>query len=162
MPDSNASEVFLHRLHLTGEPRSFARTGGPVAIRSRLNSCTLYILHSSVFALSGVCGFTLVYCIHVSLPTMFGSRKTGAYCGLSRLIACIHRFTKPGTVSTTSALLFAPIQRPIYVLHRFHLACTLKSLLLASLVVCCLLFLGRFGFVWFLLCFGTSCKRLFQ
>ena len=77
VPDSIASEVVLHRLYLLGAPRSFARAGGPVALRSRLNSCILYILHSSVFALSGGCGFTLVYHIHVSLSTILGSRKTG-------------------------------------------------------------------------------------
>ena len=90
VPDSSASEVFLHRLYLLGEPRSFARAGGPVAIRSRSNSCTLYILHSSVYALSGGCGFTVVHRIHVSHTPDFGSSKIGAYCGLNRLIACLH------------------------------------------------------------------------
>ena len=74
VPDSVASEVLLHQLYLLGALRSIART---VAFRSWSNSCTLYILHSSVFAFSGGCCFTLVYYIHVSLTTMFGSWKTG-------------------------------------------------------------------------------------
>ena len=44
--------------------------------------------------------------------------------------------------------LFALIQRPICVSHRFHLACTLKSLLLSSLVVCFVV-LWWFGLVAF-------------
>ena len=74
VPDSVASEVLLHQLYLLGALRSIART---VAFRSWSNSCTLYILHSSVFALSGGCCFTLVVYIHDLNRLLWLKNKTG-------------------------------------------------------------------------------------
>ena len=71
-------------------------------------------------------------------------------------------FTKSGMVSTASCSLFALIHRPTHVSHRCHPACMLKSFLLASLVVCCLLFLGWFGFVWFFVVWHFHARDLFK